>query len=67
MPHRGQLLWHEMKGREWGYWQRDRRLEAWGGGRGANPLRRLPGVDMVECGGRRRSFSPWDQGREPGV
>lgn len=67
LPRRTWLLWHEMKGQEWGCWQTDRRAEAWGGGRGDNHLQGLPGVDMVECRGRGRSFSPWDQGREPGV
>lgn len=67
LPRRTWLLWLEMKGQEWGCWQTDRRAEAWGGGRGDNHLQGLPGVDMVECRGRGRSFSPWDQGREPGV
>lgn len=32
LPRRTWLLWHEMKGQEWGCWQTDRRAEAWGGG-----------------------------------
>lgn len=53
LPRRTWLLWHEMKGQEWGCWQTDRRAEAWGGGGGDNHLQGLPGVDMVECRGRR--------------
>lgn len=36
LQRRGRLLWHEMKGREWGCWQPDRRAGGgvgWGKGR----------------------------------
>ena len=42
LQHRGRLLWHQMKGQEWGCWQTDR--QAGGGvgwGRGDNHLRGL--------------------------